>query len=57
MMADTDILKTYRPAPPPKIEGGEKGYLQRELTKVRTTVESIFETLKKLEARITALEP
>lgn len=56
-MADTDTLKAYRPAPPPKIEGGEANYLQRELIKVRTTIESTFEVLKKLEARIATLEP
>ena len=55
-MSDTDSLKSYRPAPPPKIEGGEANYLQNELNKIRTSVESISVTLKKLEARIAALE-
>jgi len=53
-MADSDTLKAYRPAGPPKIEGGEANYLQQELGKLRSSIESIVAVIKKLEARLAA---
>lgn len=53
-MADADELKGYRPSSPPRIEGSEANYLQQELSKLRTTVESIVSVIRKLEARLVA---
>lgn len=53
-MADTDKLKGYRNAAPPKIAGGEANYLQQELSKISSSIESIMSVLRLLEVRLEA---
>ena len=51
-VTDTPTLKQYVPAPPPVIAGGEGPYIQEELRKLRTCVETMISVMKKLETRI-----
>lgn len=53
-MSDTDKFISYRPSAPPKIKGGEANFLQKELLKLRQSLESVYAVLKALEARLDA---
>lgn len=58
-MADTDVLRAFVPAPYPTIEDpdGIKRYFASQDKKIAQTLTTVIEVLKKLEARIEALEP
>lgn len=56
-MADTDALRVYRRGSPPTLPNGDKLYLDNELSKLTEIIAANNAVIKKLEARIAALEP
>jgi hypothetical protein len=56
-MADTDDLRSFDPGGYPSIKGGEVRYFVENDRKIAQSLKTIIECLKKLEARIEALEP
>lgn len=53
-MADTDSLRPYKVGDPPTLPDGDQRYLAAELQRISQSVGSIIQTMKKLEARMTA---
>jgi hypothetical protein len=54
-VADTDILKGYKPKSFPTIDGGQPTYIADELQKISVSLSLIGRVLAALEARIVAL--
>ena len=53
-MADTDVLRPYKVGDVPTLPGGDRLYLAAELKRISEAIGLLTQTMKKLEARMTA---
>jgi hypothetical protein len=56
-MPDSDDLKPFAPSSFPSIPGGETRYFVEQDRAIAQSIKTIIEVMKRLEARIEALEP
>jgi hypothetical protein len=53
-MAQSDVLRSYKPSSQPTIDGGDQKFLEKELQKISQAIALLTQVVKQIDARCVA---